>query len=50
MSQEEKDEAEAWIGEHVLFQDYLDGGLPTIEGIGEVSSFHDQKLSKDLCD
>lgn len=38
MSQEEKDEAEAWIGEHVLFQDYLDGGLPTIENVLE--KFH----------
>jgi len=35
MTQEEKDYAEGWIKEHILFQDYQDGGLPTIEAILE---------------
>ena len=35
MTQEEKDFAENWITEHILFQDYQDGGLPTIESILE---------------
>ena len=35
MTQEEKDFAETWIREHILFQDYQDGGLPTIEAILE---------------
>jgi len=38
MSQEEKDFAEDWIKEHILFQDYIDGGLPTIEAILEKAS------------
>jgi len=33
MTQEEKDFSENWIKEHILFQDYKDGGLPTIEAI-----------------
>ena len=35
MNQEEKDFAESWINEHILFQDYQDGGMPTIESILE---------------
>ena len=35
MSQEEKDYAKDWINEHILFQDYMDGGMPTIEAILE---------------
>jgi len=35
MTQEEKDFAENWITDHILFQDYQDGGLPTIESILE---------------
>jgi len=35
MNQEEKDYAESWIKEHILFQDYQDGGMPTIESILE---------------
>ena len=35
MSQQEKDYAEAWIKEHILFQDYIDGDMPTIEKILE---------------
>jgi len=35
MTQEEKDFAVDWINEHILFQDYQDGGLPTIESILE---------------
>ena len=35
MTQDEKDQAEAWINEHILFQDYLDGGLPTIDAVLE---------------
>ena len=35
MNQEEKDFAESWIKEHILFQDYQDGGMPTIEAILE---------------
>lgn len=35
MTQEEKDYAESWIKEHILFQDYLDGDMPTIEAILE---------------
>mgnify|MGYP003671328958 FL=1 len=38
MSQEQKDFAEHWIKEHILFQDYMDGGLPTIESILEKAS------------
>ena len=33
MSQHEKDDAQAWITEHILFQDYMDGGLPTISAV-----------------
>jgi len=35
MTQEEKDFAEGWIKEHVLFQDYKGGELPTIDAILE---------------
>jgi|TARA_R100000479_G_scaffold141921_1_gene77642 twinkle protein len=35
MNQEEKDFAETWIKEHILFQDYKGGELPTIEAILE---------------
>jgi len=35
MSQEEKDYAKDWINDHILFQDYMDGGMPTIEAILE---------------
>lgn len=35
MNQEEKDFAESWIRDHILFQDYLGGELPTIEAILE---------------
>ena len=35
MSQHEKDHAQAWINEHILFQDYMDGGLPTISAVLE---------------
>ena len=35
MNQEEKDFSETWIKEHILFQDYQDGGMPTIEAILE---------------
>ena len=35
MNQEEKDYAQSWIKEHILFQDYQDGGMPTIENILE---------------
>jgi len=35
MTQEEKDFAQSWINDHILFQDYQDGGLPTIESILE---------------
>ena len=38
MTQEEKDHAHDWISEHILFQDYMDGGLPTIEAILEKAS------------
>jgi twinkle protein len=38
MSQEEADYAQDWIKDHVLFQDYQDGGLPTIEAILEKAS------------
>ena len=30
MTQEEKDFAETWINEHILFQDYMQSGMPTI--------------------
>ncbi len=30
MTQEEKDFAETWINEHILFQDYMESGMPTI--------------------
>lgn len=33
MSQEEKDYSQDWIKEHILFQDYSDSGMPTIEAI-----------------
>ena len=33
MSQEEKDFSEQWISEHILFQDYSDSEMPTIEVI-----------------
>ena len=35
MTQEQKDFAQNWIADHVLFQDYQDGGLATIESILE---------------
>jgi twinkle protein len=35
MTQEDKDNAESWIREHILFQDYIDGDMPTIEKILE---------------
>jgi twinkle protein len=35
MTQEEKDFAETWIKDHILFQDYMDGDMPTIEAILE---------------
>jgi len=35
MTQEEKDYAKDWINDHILFQDYMDGGMPTIEAILE---------------
>ena len=35
MTQEEKDFAQSWINDHILFQDYQDGGMPTIESILE---------------
>jgi twinkle protein len=35
MSQEEKDFSEGWIKEHILFQDYMGGELPTIDAILE---------------
>ena len=35
MTEAERDDASAWIEEHILFQDYLDGGLPTIEAVLE---------------
>ena len=35
MTQEQKDDAETWIREHILFQDYIDGDMPTIEKILE---------------
>ena len=38
MNQEEKDYSENWIREHILFQDYMDGGMPTIESILEKAS------------
>jgi len=38
MTQEEKDFAQDWINEHILFQDYMDGGMPTIEAILEKAS------------
>jgi twinkle protein len=33
MTQEEKDYSQDWINEHILFQDYSDSGMPTIEAI-----------------
>tara|TARA_B100000212_G_scaffold1709_1_gene1274 strand:- start:1355 stop:3169 length:1815 start_codon:yes stop_codon:yes gene_type:complete len=33
MTESERNDASAWIEEHILFQDYLDGGLPTIEAV-----------------
>jgi len=38
MSQEEKDFSQNFISEHFLFQDYQDGGQPTIENILEKSA------------
>ena len=35
MTQGEKDYAQKFINEHILFQDYQDGGMPTIESILE---------------
>ena len=35
MTQAEKDYAQDWIAEHILFQDYQDGGMATIEAILE---------------
>ena len=35
MTQDEKDFAENWINEHILFQDYSDSGMPTIDAILE---------------
>ena len=35
MTQEEKDYAQKFISDHILFQDYQDGGMPTIESILE---------------
>ena len=35
MTQDEKDYAKDWINDHILFQDYMDGGMPTIEAILE---------------
>tara|TARA_R100001129_G_scaffold98911_1_gene67327 strand:+ start:1328 stop:3073 length:1746 start_codon:yes stop_codon:yes gene_type:complete len=35
MTQEDKDYSESWIREHILFQDYMDGDMPTIESILE---------------
>jgi len=35
MTQEEKDYAQKFINDHILFQDYQDGGMPTIESILE---------------
>ena len=33
MNQKEKDYSESWINEHILFQDYSDSFIPTIEAI-----------------
>jgi twinkle protein len=38
MTQEEVGFAQDWIKDHILFQDYQDGGLPTIEAILEKGS------------
>jgi twinkle protein len=38
MSQEEKDFAETWINDHILFQDYMGDELPTIEAVLEKSA------------
>lgn len=35
MSQSEKDASESWIDEYILFQDFSEGGMPTIEAILE---------------
>ena len=35
MTQEEKDFSQKFISDHILFQDYQDGGMPTIESILE---------------
>ena len=35
MTQQEKDYAQDWIKDHILFQDYMDGDMPTIESILE---------------
>ena len=35
MSQEDFDYAQTWISDHILFQDYQDGGLATIESVLE---------------
>ena len=38
MSQTEKDEAESWIREHIIFQDYMGGEPATIDAILEKAS------------
>jgi twinkle protein len=38
MTQEEKDLAQDWINEHMLFQDYFSGELPTIDAILDKAS------------
>tara|TARA_B100001093_G_scaffold342346_1_gene327171 strand:- start:6921 stop:8753 length:1833 start_codon:yes stop_codon:yes gene_type:complete len=44
MSESERDQASAWIDEHILFQDYLDGGLPTIEAVLEKAQASIQRM------
>lgn len=38
MSQKEKDFAETWINEHILFQDYISSGMPTIQQVLDKAS------------
>lgn len=38
MTQEEKDYAQGWISDHILFQDYQDSEMPTIKDILEKAS------------
>tara|TARA_R110000824_G_scaffold56021_2_gene153779 strand:+ start:1343 stop:3136 length:1794 start_codon:yes stop_codon:yes gene_type:complete len=38
MTQEEKDYSQDWINDHILFQDYSDAGMPTIEAILDKSA------------